>query len=1027
MSATVDSLGLETGRTATVWDEYLRIDTALSQSFFTSQRAGMPVYLDMDDESFDNAAISVNLSREELRTQLVASVRSSLSLDSSRKKVFEIFDAKLRMWKGAYRSASREGDPLPIPPVTALLAVFTLAAERMGDREFANVHDNAYYPHLTRLLEVPENDIPRFIASFRASSESYWDALRAWLEGVDGNYGLPSAYALSHRFIGLPISQALIRDTERRQLKKMFGDMALPSRTGISQQDMEISLGQWIALIPSPASSSLRQLWVKPEARSRIVDIAIGEFDAWDGVSIALTATGTSQPHQAVTRCLLAIAERTENFASRIDLAFVLPTSAVGGDSVSVETSDGPIDVTVTSIGSRYSGTTSTSAGLDAASLLTNVLTVHAGERHDYVRFPRRVVPFVRDAFANVYIETERVLVGENIAVLVKDVSALVEQVRLVLADTARPGFDVKTEANGAPLGWVLFSNLQILASPQESLLSPDLEWLVPRLSTQMTLSGGLRLPGRIARWSALDQPELSVSSDQSRLLGVTCILQSLDDVTATVIELAAPQQAPFVINLSSFGLELGDYVITLSSGTTPLQTHTLRLRSSDERDQFSWNKIQQIGHYSDHALWPIQASSAQGDLLVDGAFVDAPEVTVSPTDYPSSTGWRTNISGANSRKVLFIDSSGAAACSTSGAHKTRYPTFTGKPAGRWVFGTCSECGLTKRDPASYRDRLLARRETAASGRAISAKLPSSLTPLSRDANSWRAAVDAVFYLGTGSSSDLRSIARQIEDSALFESRFIRSLESLGTIETTRDDNFRVISFEVAATCLAELANGNWLLTGVWSAGSISALEEVIAALGGSSVTSTLGGPHLTCLSNIDGVELAEEREETRVSLVEEAGIGLLSTLPALSVVGKGLPRRPMDFASGAEIFVPASAGWQPVSSTDRPGTYRTKSAFEARYFFRDQADVDQGLSARVPFDLAKHLAAQMNDQPLHAYAASSQQFRVPLGANLPGLYERAAVLCSGELPTYDRATNSIVYGSINEPFASALAARLSR
>ena len=1027
MPVSTDFVGAEASRTATGWDHYLRIDNALSCSFFTAQQAGLPVYLDMDDEAFDKAATSVNVSREELRTQLVAAVRSSLSLDSSRKKVFEVFDWKLSLWKRAYRTASRGGEPLPPPPVTGLLAVFTLAAERMGAREFAEDHDNAYYPHLTRLLEIPEHDISRFIASFRASSEGYWDALRAWLEGVDGNYGLPSAYALSHRFIGLPISQALIRDTERRQLKKMFGDMALPHGTGISQQDMEISLGQWISLIPSPASSSLRQLWMKPEARSRIVDIAIGEFDAWDGAVFASTTTGAAQPLRAAAGCLLAIAERTENFVSKTDLAFVLPASAVAGNTVSVETSDGPVDLAVTPIGSRYSGTTATSAGLDSASLLSNVLTVRAGDRHKYVRFPRRVVPFVRDAFANVYIETERILIGENTAVLVQDVPSLVDKVRLILADTARPGFDVKTEADGAPLGWVLFSNLQILASPQESLLSPDVESLVPRVSTQMTMSGGLRLPGRIARWSALDQPELSVSSDQSRLLGVSCVLQSLDDEAATVIELAAPQQAPFVVDLPSFGLELGDYVITLSSGRTPLQTHTLRLRSSEERDQFSWNKIQQIGHYSDHALWPIQASLVQGDLLVDGAFVDASELTISPIAAPRSAGWRRDISRANRRKVLYIDSPGAAACSTSGAHKMRFPTFTGTPAGRWTFGTCSECGLTKRSPASHRDRLLTRHEPAALGRGISAKLPSSLTPLSRDAHSWRAAVDAVFYLGTGSYSDLRSIARQIEDSALFEARFIRSLESLGTIETTRDDSFRVISFEVAATCFAELANGNWLLTGVWNAESITDVEGVIAELGGSSHTLTTSGPPLTYLINVESAELSGECDQADAGLVEEAGIGLLSTLPPLSVVGEGLTRRPMDFAANAEIFVPASAGWQPVSSADRPGTYRTRSAFDAKYFFRNQPDVDQGLAARVPFDLAKHLAAQVNEHPLYAHDLSSQQFRVPLGANLPGLYERAAVLCSGELPMYDRATNSIVYSSINERFAGALAARLSR
>ena len=355
-----------------------------------------------------------------------------------------------------------------------------------------------------------------------------------------------------------------------------------------------------------------------------------------------------------------------------------------------------------------------------------------------------------------------------------------------------------------------------------------------------------------------------------------------------------------------------------------------------------------------------------------------------------------------------------------------RFPTFTGTPEGRWTFGTCSECGLTKRSPASYRDRQLTRR-VSGPNHLGTVGLTANLAPLSRDRHSWRAAIDALFYLGTGTYADLRSIARQIEDTALFESRFIRSLESLGTIETTRDDNFRVIDFEVAATCVAELANGDWLLTGVWSAQSLPEFEAKITEIGGSSDTSTASGPPRTSLRDIESEAFAEECEEFEVGIVEDAGMGLLSALPSLSSVGKSLRRRPMDFAPNAEIFVPASAGWQPVSSSDRPGTYRTKSAFEAKYLYRDEADVDAGLAARVPFDLGKHLAAKLIDQPLYAYSASGQQFRVPLGADLPGLYERAAVLCGGMLPTHDRATNSIVYTSINERFASALAARLSR
>lgn len=49
---------------------------------------------------------------------------------------------------------------------------------------------------------------------------------------------------------------------------------------------------------------------------------------------------------------------------------------------------------------------------------------------------------------------------------------------------------------------------------------------------------------------------------------------------------------------------------------------------------------------------------------------------------------------------------------------------------------------------------------------------------------------------------------------------------------------------------------------------------------------------------------------------------------------------------------------------------------------------------------LGKHAAALiLGERPLVAYNRDTEELSVPLGADLPGLYGRAAVLASGLLP----------------------------
>ena len=91
----------------------------------------------------------------------------------------------------------------------------------------------------------------------------------------------------------------------------------------------------------------------------------------------------------------------------------------------------------------------------------------------------------------------------------------------------------------------------------------------------------------------------------------------------------------------------------------------------------------------------------------------------------------------------------------------------------------------------------------------------------------------------------------------------------------------------------------------------------------------------------------------------------------------------------------------------------------------RTEADVESGHSRLVSSGLGKHLAARQAGAPLASWDEPLQLLSVPIGAELPGLYARAAVLCSGLIPTRVDDDFSLNYGDITREFAEVLVAKL--
>ena len=211
-----------------VWEDYDRWNLAVAEVVYTGELAGQPSYLDLEDDVLEKIAGVSEPGCTDAEARLIEVVRATLSLDDGPAAVLKAHWRRLERWWG--------GDSFDPPPVLALLAVLSLTAENMAQGE--GMAANNYYGRLGLLLGLDDEQIERFTTAYRQVkdghpvSEWLWGSLNSWLELLEGNRGLPTAFADGHlTHIGLPLSQAILRDADRQKLPDFFAHFGLAPRS----------------------------------------------------------------------------------------------------------------------------------------------------------------------------------------------------------------------------------------------------------------------------------------------------------------------------------------------------------------------------------------------------------------------------------------------------------------------------------------------------------------------------------------------------------------------------------------------------------------------------------------------------------------------------------------------------------------------------------------------------------------------------------------------------------------------------
>jgi hypothetical protein len=146
----------------------------------------------------------------------------------------------------------------------------------------------------------------------------------------------------------------------------------------------------------------------------------------------------------------------------------------------------------------------------------------------------------------------------------------------------------------------------------------------------------------------------------------------------------------------------------------------------------------------------------------------------------------------------------------------------------------------------------------------------------------------------------------------------------------------------------------------------------------------------------------------------------LAAVLPPLSRLIDNLPIATTFGGRSFERWNANTARFEPSHDASGAGAYRV-SGFGRAYIYRRPEHIG-AMSAMVgDARLVKYAAALDEKRGLLGYDVDRQILYVPLGANLPGLYGRAAVMASGRPPLDNLEERLLEYRKVPPALAGRL------
>ncbi len=1016
------------------WDAYDAWNDSIAVHFFDGSFAQRPVYLDMDDGTLAGMAAIVGADGSPDQ-ELTDAVAETLLIGITGMTTFARHINRKRKWESNDRDSK--------PPFLALLAFFSLIAEQMhqGDGFAA---DN-YYGRLADAVGFSKADVTarnRLFSHFRDQSHELWDALNDWLERNDGHLGVPTARVFDWRVhVGIPISQALMKQADRDRLPDLFAKWGLQPGQEMAPRDMVRVLDAWLP--SSNLSPYVRSLWKpKSEAKLRIAEVVCVELSTWDG-----QGSDPETSARRVTPLLLGV--RTRSFPTRrIDISLTAQAGGPLAPGRYRQTEDS--DLAAIALGGKDSGLVVPESrdawvhieGTGGSAIsIPDVLAISIQLEHEagsrLARHPRAVVVLTSRDDSALRVEAQRVELGKSETLLVHD--GAIEDVITILSEHARPGFTVtsSSELIGLPNGWSYIEQVELASVPETA--DPKLGPLVPVAWTALSMHGGLQLPGR-ATWHVSSPPYVAVSAIDLDSASIAVREDWSDDSSTTAYGLNGVDY----LDLDQLELADGDFTLELrkSAGSrSPLMTRRFRLRSASTVAQGPRSDAISIGRSTENRAWVITGSEGHDPIefnirgarlegliepnVAPGANRELPATltTTDVGDWHNDDGWGPAPSPA-ARTASIGCISGAHYWIIESAGRTLSPQ-------RDMAAGCRNCGLTKWFPARPKKKKIGPLAGAAQD-AVQNNGTSNVAPVRQQEATevdHDLLLDALSYSQGGTWASFVKLASQLSDSPWFARETARDLSALGHIDLELDPvSLSPIKWAIAPATITSLPDtAGAVLCGFRSEFLIETISAIASELGGRLATEDQpNGPRRISIHGLDddlkGVaEVISEDADLDCGFSERAAGMIAGQLPHLSDVVAACSRFSAPVNTPAEAYVASTNKWLSTEIVHAPGAYR----FQTRpVVYGSLVGVKGGL-VRGDNRWSKWFGGLAADQNMLAYSPEHQMLITRLGAQLPGMYERAAVLASGYLPKrYDDGT--VRYRAVSEHLAKTIGITLT-
>lgn len=226
-----------------VLTNYMRWNDAIADWFFSEDKAGQPAFLSVDDTSLQQLAASAGFSVEDAVHDFVSAIRALAIPD--------------QIMLGMYGYGDKwHNRPTKEPPrFIAGLGLCVLAATRMAADSERGVSASNYYRHLNELLgREPAAGKPEGFEHM----PFVWECLDEWLRMWKGQRGVATARQMGPRFIGWPISQALVRRADARDFRSFRSLIDHGDLEQVDPEDLVPYLKWW--LTQDGAASRLARL-----------------------------------------------------------------------------------------------------------------------------------------------------------------------------------------------------------------------------------------------------------------------------------------------------------------------------------------------------------------------------------------------------------------------------------------------------------------------------------------------------------------------------------------------------------------------------------------------------------------------------------------------------------------------------------------------------------------------------------------------------------------------------------------------